>query len=63
MGGTYKENNMEIGLIIYAVMMGLVVLFVITEYLVEKKLSERNKFKTWWRKKVIGFWDTNHPKV
>ena len=63
MVGKYKENNMEIGLIIYAVMMGLVVLFVITEYLVEKKLSEGNKFKNWWRKKVIGFWDSNHPKV
>jgi len=54
---------MDIILIMWASMMSLAVLFTIVEYIVSSKLKDENKFKKWWRKKVIGIWNSNHPRV
>ena len=51
---------METGLIIYAAMMSVCVVFVITEYIISK-LSNESRFKKWWRKQVVSDW-TNHKK-
>ena len=62
MGNEYKKNNMEIGLIIYAVMMGICVVFVFTEYIIGN-LKDGNGLKKWWRQNVVGDWKSNHPRV
>jgi hypothetical protein len=54
---------MDIILIVWTLMMSLAVLFTITEYIVGKKLNDKNRFKKWWRKNVIGIWNSNHPRV
>ena len=53
---------MDIILIVWTLMMSLAVLFTITEYIVGKKLKDENRFKKWWRKNVIGIWNSNHPR-
>jgi hypothetical protein len=53
---------MEIGLIIYAVMMGICVVFVLTEYVIGN-LKDGNGLKKWWRQNVVGDWKSNHPRV
>jgi hypothetical protein len=54
---------MDIILITWAAMMSLAVVFVIIEHVVGSKLKDGNRFKNWWRKNVIGFWNSNHPRV
>ena len=44
---------MEIGLMIYAVMMGICVVFVFTEYAIGN-LKDGNGLKKWWRKHLVG---------
>ena len=54
---------MDIILIVWAFMLSLGVLFASMEYIVGKKLKDENRFKKWWRKNVIGIWNSNHPRV
>ena len=54
---------MDIILIIWTLMMSIAVLFTVIEYIVGSKLKDGNSFKNWWRKNVIGFWNSNHPRV
>jgi len=54
---------MVIILIVWAFMLSLAVLFASIEYVVEFKLKGENRFKKWWRKNVIGIWNSNHPRV
>ena len=54
---------MDIILIVWAFMLSFVVLFAIMEYIVGFKLKEGNRFREWWRKKVISIWNSNHPRL
>jgi hypothetical protein len=54
---------MDIILIVWAFMLSLAVLFASMEYIVGFKLKEGNRFKEWWRKKIISIWNSNHPRV
>jgi len=54
---------MDIILIIWACVMSIAVLFAIIEWFTSTKLKDTNRFKKWWRKKVIGIWSSNHPRV
>jgi hypothetical protein len=54
---------MDIILIVWAFMLSLGVLFASMEYIVGFKLKEGNRFREWWRKKVISIWNSNHPSV
>jgi len=54
---------MDIILIMWASMMFLAVLLAIVEYIVGVMLKDDNLFKKWWRKNIIGIWNSNHPRV
>ncbi len=51
---------METGLIIYGIMMGMGVVFAISEYSISK-LNDESRLKKWWRKHVVSDW-SNHKK-
>ena len=53
---------METGLIIYTILICIVIGFVIAEHSINK-LKDESRLKKWWRQHVIGYWNSNHPKV
>ena len=53
---------MEAGLIIYTVMLGIAIAFVAAEYTINR-MKDESRLKKWWREKVVGYWDSNHPRV
>ena len=50
-------------LVVWLLMVSFVVLVLTVEYIVGKKLKDENRFKKWWRKNIIGIWNSNHPRV
>ena len=53
---------MDITIIGYSWLIGICVILVVIEYIVGK-LKNENRFKKWWRKHVVGNWNSNHPSV
>jgi hypothetical protein len=46
---------MDIILIIWTLIMSVAVVFVMIEHIVGTKLKDGNRFKKWWREKLLGF--------
>ena len=53
---------MEAGLIIYTVMLGIAIAFVVVEYTINR-MKDESRLKKWWRENVVGYWNSNHPRV
>lgn len=54
---------MVIILIAWAAMMSLAVVFVVCEYIIDRKVKDGHPIKKWWRKNIVSVWDSNHPRV
>jgi hypothetical protein len=54
---------MDIILICWAAMLSLAVVFVICEYIINKKFKDESPIKKWWRRNIVSVWDSNHPRV
>jgi hypothetical protein len=46
---------MDMILIIWTLIMSVAVVFVMIEHIVSTKLKDGNRFKKWWREKLLGF--------
>jgi hypothetical protein len=50
-------------LISWATMLLLVLVFLICEYIINKKFKDESPIKKWWRKNIISIWNSNHPRL
>jgi hypothetical protein len=54
---------MEIVLIVWSFLLLLTLIFILLEYIIDKKIGNENRFKKWWRKNIIGIWNNNDPSL